>query len=167
MAPNLTAIAEDFGFTPEERDRKLGGDVAMVFFLVGGNNCPNAWHYDARATPSSAQSSSWGKRRASLLWYTLPRVCCAFLSADGGNSATSWSQSTGTWSFCAPSRVSSPPHEASRCAFDVVWHPRGAMNHKVAAELRFVGATGIAIGGAMPLIFSMLGDIFGIDRRAM
>lgn len=41
------------------------------------------------------------------------------------------------------------------------------MNHKVAAELRFVGATGIAIGGAMPLIFSMLGDIFGIDRRAM
>ena len=35
MAPNLTAIALDFGFSEEERDRKLGGEVALGFFIVG------------------------------------------------------------------------------------------------------------------------------------
>ena len=35
MAPNLTAIARDFGFNDEERDRKLGGEIAVGFFIVG------------------------------------------------------------------------------------------------------------------------------------
>ena len=35
MAPNLTAIAHDFGFTDEERDRKLGGEIAFAFFVLG------------------------------------------------------------------------------------------------------------------------------------
>ena len=35
MAPNLTAIARSFGFTDEERDQKLGGDIAVAFFLLG------------------------------------------------------------------------------------------------------------------------------------
>ena len=34
MSPNLTAIAHEFGFTDEERDEKLGGGVALAFFLV-------------------------------------------------------------------------------------------------------------------------------------
>ena len=36
MAPNLTAIAREFDFTDLERDRKLGGDIALAFFVVGG-----------------------------------------------------------------------------------------------------------------------------------
>lgn len=35
MSPNLTAIADDFGFDAETRDRKLGGDISLAFFLVG------------------------------------------------------------------------------------------------------------------------------------
>ncbi|KAL3906905.1 MAG: hypothetical protein SGILL_009088 [Bacillariaceae sp.] len=35
MSPNLTAIAEYFGLDDEERDRKLGGDISLAFFLLG------------------------------------------------------------------------------------------------------------------------------------
>jgi hypothetical protein len=33
MSPNLTAIATDFGFSNEERDQKLGGQIALAFFV--------------------------------------------------------------------------------------------------------------------------------------
>ena len=35
MAPNLSAIADEFGFSDEERDTKLGGDIAIAFFFMG------------------------------------------------------------------------------------------------------------------------------------
>jgi predicted MFS family arabinose efflux permease len=35
MAPNLSRIATEFGFNPIERDQKLGGDIALAFFLLG------------------------------------------------------------------------------------------------------------------------------------
>ena len=35
MAPNLSAIANEFGFSDEERDTKLGGDIALAFFALG------------------------------------------------------------------------------------------------------------------------------------
>lgn len=35
MAPNLSAIAEEFGFDDDERDVRLGGVIALCFFLVG------------------------------------------------------------------------------------------------------------------------------------
>lgn len=37
LAPNLTAIADSFGFSAHERDQKLGGNVAFGFFIVGGS----------------------------------------------------------------------------------------------------------------------------------
>jgi predicted MFS family arabinose efflux permease len=36
MAPNLTQIANEFGFTPVERDTRLAGDISLWFWLVGG-----------------------------------------------------------------------------------------------------------------------------------
>ena len=36
MGPNLTQIANEFGFTPIERDVKLGGEISLVFWLIGG-----------------------------------------------------------------------------------------------------------------------------------
>ena len=36
MAPNLTQIGNEFGFTPEERDVKLGGQISLVFWVFGG-----------------------------------------------------------------------------------------------------------------------------------
>ncbi|KAK3266338.1 hypothetical protein CYMTET_25032 [Cymbomonas tetramitiformis] len=35
MAPNLSAIASDFNMSDEEKDVRLGGDIAAAFFLVG------------------------------------------------------------------------------------------------------------------------------------
>ena len=36
MGPNLTQIATDFGFNDIERDVKLGGEISLVFWLIGG-----------------------------------------------------------------------------------------------------------------------------------
>lgn len=35
MSPNLSAIAEEFGFDDNTRDKMLGGDIAIAFFMVG------------------------------------------------------------------------------------------------------------------------------------
>lgn len=35
LAPNLSAIAQEFGYDNDERDKKLGGDIALAFFLLG------------------------------------------------------------------------------------------------------------------------------------
>lgn len=35
MAPNLSTIAAEFGFNNIERDQKLGGDIALAFFVLG------------------------------------------------------------------------------------------------------------------------------------
>ena len=36
MGPNLTQIANDFGFNDIQRDVKLGGEISLVFWLIGG-----------------------------------------------------------------------------------------------------------------------------------
>ncbi|MBI45667.1 MAG: MFS transporter [Candidatus Marinimicrobia bacterium] len=36
MGPNLTQIALDFGFNDIQRDIKLGGEISLVFWLIGG-----------------------------------------------------------------------------------------------------------------------------------
>ena len=36
LAPNLSAIAKDFGFNDHQRDELLGGYIAFGFFIVGG-----------------------------------------------------------------------------------------------------------------------------------
>lgn len=35
LAPNLTAVAEDFGFADAQRDKYLGGVISAAFFLLG------------------------------------------------------------------------------------------------------------------------------------
>jgi MFS family permease len=35
LAPNLDQVADEFDMSDHERDRKLGGDIALGFFLVG------------------------------------------------------------------------------------------------------------------------------------
>lgn len=35
LAPNLSQIAEEFGFTPAEKDERLGADLALGFFVIG------------------------------------------------------------------------------------------------------------------------------------
>lgn len=43
VAPNLTAIADDFGFNAKQRDEKLGGEISLAFFVMGGPVSPD-WH---------------------------------------------------------------------------------------------------------------------------
>lgn len=35
LAPNLSQAAEEFGFSDDVRDKRLGGDIALAFFLLG------------------------------------------------------------------------------------------------------------------------------------
>ena len=35
LAPNLSQIAEEFGFTAKEKDERLGADLALGFFVIG------------------------------------------------------------------------------------------------------------------------------------
>jgi MFS family permease len=35
LAPNLSAAAEEFGYDNDQRDKKLGGDIALAFFVLG------------------------------------------------------------------------------------------------------------------------------------
>ena len=36
LAPNLSMIADEFGFTNKEKDDKLGANIAVGFFIIGG-----------------------------------------------------------------------------------------------------------------------------------
>ena len=36
LAPNLSLIANEFGFSPAQRDDLLGGKIAIGFFIIGG-----------------------------------------------------------------------------------------------------------------------------------
>jgi MFS family permease len=36
MAPNLTQIADDFGFDAVQRDARLGGEISLAFWMLGG-----------------------------------------------------------------------------------------------------------------------------------
>jgi len=35
LAPNLTEIANEFGFTMKEKNEKLGSDISIGFFVIG------------------------------------------------------------------------------------------------------------------------------------
>jgi MFS family permease len=36
LSPNMTAVAKEFNFSADEKDSKLGGEIALGFFLIGG-----------------------------------------------------------------------------------------------------------------------------------
>lgn len=109
MSPNLSAIADDFGFNDEERDRKLGGDIALAFWVLGAPasfviGCL-ADHYD----------------RTQLF------ACTVFIG-EGACLATFWTSTYAQLYVCR-------------------------------------AITGLSIGGALPLIYSVLGDMFAAEDR--
>jgi hypothetical protein len=109
MAPNLTAIANDFGFSDDERDRKLGGDIALAFYLLG--------------TPASFF--------VGCLADTHHRMRLFAVTVIIGESACVLTYVTNTyWQLYACRAV-----------------------------------TGFSLGGALPLIYSILGDLYSADER--
>ena len=109
MAPNLTEIRLEFNMTKEEGDRKLGGEIALALFLVGG--------------PASL-----------LVGYLADRVnrrrlyAAVVLLGEFGCLLTIFVAS--------------------------FWH-----------LFLLRAMTGIALGGALPLVFSMLGDMWSAEQR--
>lgn len=109
MSPNLTAIAKHFGFNDEQRDRKLGGDIALAFFVLGA---PAAFvigiladHYD----------------RTLLFSATI-------IAGEGACFATYWVETYSQLYVCR-------------------------------------AITGFSMGGALPLVYSILGDMFAAHDR--
>ena len=109
MSPNLTAIANDFGFSDEERDRKLGGQIALAFFVLGA--------------PASFVVGCLGDtyNRSKLF-------ACTVGIGEGACLATFFTRTFAELYACR-------------------------------------AITGFALGGALPLIYSVLGDLFAADER--
>jgi hypothetical protein len=113
MAPNLTAMARDFGFTDTQRDVKLGGDIALAFFFLGA---PASYVVGILAD---------GDR--------FKRVQLFAVVVGLGEGA---------------------------CAMTFL-----TRNYR---QLYFCRAiTGFSLGGALPLIYSILGDLYAAEQRHM
>lgn len=109
LAPNLSQVATEFGFSDDERDRKLGGDISLAFFLLGA--------------PASLIIGCWGdhSNRMVLTGWTIGL-------GEGACFATYFSQTYQHLYICR-------------------------------------ALTGLSLGGALPLMYSVLGDWFGADDR--
>ncbi len=110
MAPNLTQIGKDFGFTPLERDSKLGGDISLMFWMLGGV-----------ITLAIGYLTDLIKRKTLFIWIIIiGEIPCLF---------TGFVQNYGQFFWMRAS-------------------------------------TGIAIGGSLPITYSLLGDYFSHKQRA-
>lgn len=109
MSPNLTAIAEDFGLDDDERDRKLGGDISLAFFLIGA-----------------------------------PASFFVGLLADTGDRAKifGWTVFIGEFACL------------------LTYFVRSYFQLYICRAV-----TGFSVGGALPVIYSILGDLFGAGDR--
>lgn len=110
MSPNLTAMATEFGFTDAERDRKLGGDIALAFFVLGA--------------PVSLLIGCL----ADVVGDRTRLFATTIFVGEGSCLATYWVDTYAQLYVCR-------------------------------------AITGISVGGALPLVFSILGDMFPADQR--
>ena len=111
LAPNLTAIANDLDLSPEERDYKLGGQIAFAFFLLG-----------APAAILIGSLADYYSRTKLFAWTLLLGSCPNVLA----------------------------------------WYP-GVTTFGQLYWLRAL--TGIAVGGAAPLTYSLSSDLFPPSER--
>lgn len=110
LAPNLTQVAREFGLSDLERDQKLGGDVALWFWMLGGVVSLGIGLLTDRVNRRNLFA-------ALLIVGELPCFLTGF-----------------------------------------------ARSYDELLVLRAL--TGIGIGGAMPLLYSLLGDLFPAGSRA-
>ncbi len=110
LAPNLTQIADEFGFDAVQRDKKLGGDIALVFWLIGGT-------VSVLVGLATDRINRRNLFAVIVLFGEIPCLLTGF-----------------------------------------------ARDYDDLILLR--AATGLGIGGAMPLLYSLLGDWYGKESRA-
>lgn len=111
LAPHLSAVAKEFHMSDEQRDHKLGGQLALGLFLIGA--------------PASLAIASLGD-----VWNR--KALLVSILALGGVA------SLGT--ACASSFV------------ELFW---------------WRSLTGVSLGAALPVTFSLLGDLYPASRRAV
>ena len=109
MAPNLSLIADSFGFDDQQRDDKLGADIAVGFFCIGG-----------------------------------PIALIAGYYADVVNRCILFGIVVILGSIASGS-----------CTFVQTY------NQLYTARV----LTGISIGGATPIVFSLLADLYPVSKR--
>jgi MFS family permease len=109
MSPNLTAIGDAFNLTEEERDRQLGGDISLAFFLLGA---PASFLVGFLADTCD---------RAKVFGWTV-------LIGEMACFGTYFVQTYTQLYVCR-------------------------------------AVTGFSVGGALPVIYSILGDMFGAEDR--
>ena len=113
LGPNLSAVAAEFGFSSHERDSKLGGEISLGFFIVGG-------------------------------------ICGLFFG----------------W-LTDSSRIKIP--RARLFSLVIVLGEIGCLGTYISRTYRelflYRVLTGISIGGASPVIYSMLGDLWDQSQR--
>lgn len=116
LAPNLSAIGAEFGFTRAEIDQKLGADVNLLFWMLGGVLTLIVGYLADRSDFS---------RYLSRKWLLVAVTAVGQLACLASGLAQTYDQ--------------------------LLW----------ARAL-----TGIGIGGAFPLIYSLIGDYYPPDKRA-
>lgn len=141
MAPNLTAIAEEFDFSDEERDTKLGGHIALAFWLLGA---PAALVIGVLADQFNRSklfvlTVGIGEGMSNLTVLQLFFFDCL--------------------SFLQCHVVFSCSNISTGACFMTFWS-RTYWGLFICRTL-----TGFSIGGALPLIYSILGDMFRADER--
>jgi len=110
IGPNMSAIAEEFGFDDKQKDVRLGGWLQLAFFVVGAPAALLIGYFADR----------WNRVRL-FFWTTI--------LGEGPCLATYWVKTY--WQLFA---------------------------------LRAL--TGIAVGGCLPLLFSLCGDLFASTERS-
>jgi MFS family permease len=110
MAPNLTQIGKEFGFTATERDSRLGGDISLMFWMLGG-----------LITIAIGYLTDLIKRKTLFIWIIIIGEIPCLLTGF-------------------------------------------VQNYRQFFWMRAL--TGIAIGGALPITYSLLGDYFSHKQRA-
>ncbi|MFO0577975.1 MAG: MFS transporter [Polyangia bacterium] len=116
MAPSLTAIGTEFGFSRAEIDQRLGADVNLTFWMLGGVVTLLIGYLTDRADLAARLSRKWLLVAVAFVGQ-LACLLSGFASSYG--------------------------------------------------ELHLLRAlTGIGVGGAFPLVFSLVGDLFPVERRA-
>lgn len=116
LAPNLTAIGAEFGFTRAEIDQRLGADVNLTFWMLGGVVTLGIGYLTDRADLTRKLSRKW----LLLLVALLGQAACLLSGVVKTYEQLYWARAL----------------------------------------------TGVGIGGAFPLIYSLLGDYFPPARRA-
>jgi len=109
LAPNLTAAANEFGFSNDERDSKLGGAIALAFFVLGA--------------PASLLVGCLADS-----WPRAPLFCVTVCIGEGA---------------CLVTYFTTTYRQLYVCR----------------------ALTGFSVGGALPLVYSVLGDLFEAKDR--